>query len=112
DVAVDAVILGFAVAVDDADLGAGAKSGAQVAQESDGLGDLVVGLQEQNGVDLVGGQEGVVFVAEDGVHVMELFFLGAVFDVVDGFGVDVDGVDTARVCDAAGGKDGEEAGSG
>jgi hypothetical protein len=45
DVFVQPVVLAISVAIDNSDLGAGTKRGAQVFQQGDRVGDLVIRLQ-------------------------------------------------------------------
>src|ERR1700685_3944428 len=77
-VAAKAVIFAVAVAVDDSNLRSGTKGELQISQKSHGLRYLVICLQEQDGIDNIGGQERVVGLAENSFDVMQFFFLRAV----------------------------------
>ncbi len=94
-VVVEAVVGSVAIAVDDADLGSGLERCADELHEGDGMRDLVVDLEEQDRVDGVGGEFGVIGCAQDGADVGQLLGDGALVDVVDGPGVDVLGDDGA-----------------
>jgi hypothetical protein len=76
------------------------------------LGDLVVDLEHERGVEGVGCEVGVVGRAELGVDVGEMFAGGAIADSGDGFGVDVFGDDEAGGADALGGADAEPSAAG
>jgi len=52
---VEAVVGAGAVAIDDAEAGSGLEGGAEVGEHELGVGDLVVDLQHQGGVEGVGG---------------------------------------------------------
>jgi hypothetical protein len=112
DFFVEAVVGSVAVAVDDAEESAGAHGGVEIGEENLGVGDLVVDLQHQCGVDGIGEEFGVVGCAEVGLDVEEVFLDGALADGVDGLGVDVFCNDVAGGADALCGADGEPAASG
>src|SRR5581483_11883003 len=63
-------------------------------------------------VDGVRRERRIVGLAENGFDVAEALFPGAVLDVSDGLGIDVNGVDCAGAGDAAGGAHGEPSGAG
>jgi hypothetical protein len=110
---VKAVVGTAAVAVDDAEAGAGSERGAEMGEEALRVGDLVVDLEHEGGIEGVGREVGVVGCAENGLDVGEVLALGALADGGNGFGVDVFGDDFAPAMGAAGdtfgGADGEPA---
>ena len=97
NVLLNTMILAVAVTVDDAETGAAAKRPSQVFQQDYRSGDLVVGLQYQNGIHAVGRQLRIIRRAENGFHIVESFFLHSIVDVLDRFGIDVDGIHGAVV---------------
>ena len=109
---VEAVVGAVAVAVDDAEAGSGLEGGAEVGEHELGMGDLVVDLQHEGGVEGVGGEVGIVGGAEEGMDVGEALAGGAVADGGDSGGIDVFGDDGAGGADTFRGADGEPAATG
>ena len=62
----------------------------------------MVGLEQQDGIDAVGRELGIVGLAEDGLYVLELLFFRALVNVMNCLRVDVDGINRAGGGDAAG----------
>src|SRR5271163_4249554 len=65
------------------------------------MGYLVVGLEQQHGVDAVGWDLWIVGFAEDRLYVLELLFFRALVDVLNCLRVDVHSINRARARDAA-----------
>src|SRR5437588_10152215 len=76
------------------------------------MGYLVVGLEQQHGVDAVGRDLWIVGLAEDRLYVLELLFFRAPVNVLNCFRVDVHSINRARARDTASGAHREPARSG
>jgi hypothetical protein len=109
---IEAMVGAVAVAVNDAEAGAGLERRAQVGEDELGAGDLVVDLQHQGSVEGVGLELRVVGRAYERFDIGKVLALGTLLDVGDGFGVDGLGDDAAIGADAAGGADTEPAAAG
>src|SRR6185437_7240589 len=107
NVLVYAVVVRGSVAVDDSNARSGAKRLAQVLKERNRFGYFVVGLEKQCRINAVRRQQRVVWMAKDGLDIVEALALGALLNVFDGFRVDVDGVDKPSLRDSAGGSNGK-----
>ena len=77
------------------DAAAGAEGGVDGPHHFPGVGEFVVGIDEEGGVDGVGGKFDAVDGAEVGFDVVEAEFLFALFEEGDHLGLDVDGDDFA-----------------
>src|SRR5882757_2062304 len=64
------------------------------------MGYLVVGLEQQHGVDADGRDLWIVGLAEDRLYVLELLFLRTLVNVVDCLRVDVHSINPTRARDA------------
>ena len=80
DLAVYSVVFAVSIAVDDSDSCARPQSGTQVAQKSDRMGDLVIGLEQQHGVNGAEDQFGVVSPAENSLYVWQMLFPDALIN--------------------------------
>src|ERR1700680_4173767 len=76
------------------------------------MGYLVVGLEQQHGVDAVGWDLWIVGFAEDRFYILELLFFCALLNVMNCLRVDVHSINSARAGDAASGAHREPARSG
>src|ERR1700674_3220485 len=76
------------------------------------MGYLVVGLEQQHGVDAVSWDLWIVGFAEDRLYVLELLFFRALVNIMNCLRVDVHSIDRARARDAAGCEHREPARSG
>src|SRR6202521_345627 len=76
------------------------------------MGYLVVSLEQQHGVDAVGGDLWIVGVAEDRLYILEMLFFRALVNVMSCLRVDVHSINRARAGDAASGAHREPARSG
>src|SRR6185437_2488384 len=102
-----AVVVSRSVAVDDSDARSGAKRLAQVLKERNRFGYFMVGLEKQCRINAVRRQQGVVWMAKDGLDVVEALAFGALLNVFDGFRVDINGIDSFSLRDSAGGTNGK-----
>ncbi len=105
----EAVVVALAVFVNDAEAGVVAHGKMERGEHWLRVGDLVVDLQHQHGVDGVGWEFGVLGCAEDGLNVVEVFFIGTLLDGLDVLRINVFRVDDALGADLFGGKHGEPA---
>src|SRR5262249_17250794 len=88
----ESMVITFSVAVDDAEQSAGLESGSKMIQQKNRLGDLVIGFENQGGVDALRGKQGIVFFAKDGSDIGEVRFGGPVAEWIQLGSIDIDGV--------------------
>ena len=102
----------IAVLINDAEAGAGLERRAQVGEKKLGVGDFVVDLQHQRGIERAGREFGVVGRTQQGLNVRQMLSLGAILDGGDVLRVNVLSDDAAARRNAAGGADAEPAATG
>ena len=103
----DAMVRAISVTLYNSHPSAGLKRHTQIAHQNNRVCYLVIGLEEEYGIDAVGGQLGIVGPTQDRLDVLQLLFVDAIVDVVDGFRIDVDGIDFTCVRDSLGGANSE-----
>ena len=86
------MIFAVAVAINDADARSRPQCGPQIAQQNDGLGDLVIGLQHQHRVNAVRGEPGIVGLAVYGSYVGQMFVAGTLLNVAGCLGINIHGI--------------------
>src|SRR6185312_9887423 len=107
NVLVYAVVVSGSIAIDDSDARSGTKRLAQVLKERNRFSHFVVGLEKQCRINAVRRQQRVVWMAKGGLDVADALALGALLNILDGFRVDIDGVDKPSLRDSAGGTNGK-----
>jgi len=85
----------FGAVFEEVNAAAGAEGGDDGLHHFPGVGELVIGIDEEGGVDGVGGELDAVDGAEVGFDVGEAEFLFAFLEVVDHLLLDIDGDDLA-----------------
>jgi hypothetical protein len=109
---IEAVVGAVTIFVNDAEAGTGFEGRTQVGEHELGMGDLVVDLQHQGGIQRVRRELRVVRCAQERFDIGKMLALSALLDVGNGFGVDVLCNDAAVGCNAAGRADAEPAAAG
>ena len=79
----------------------GLRGELELLHERNGVGEFMVGLEDQDGIDAVGWEPGVIDGSKNWMNVFELLAGGAFGDVVDRLWVDVFGVYIAGGCDSS-----------
>src|SRR5208282_4140838 len=81
NVATYTMILSITVAINNPNLGSRPKRSAQIPQQSDGLINLVISLQQQHSIYLVRGKLRIVALAKDCLHIVQTLLLNSLVDV-------------------------------
>src|SRR6185437_9978560 len=111
NVLVYTVVVSRSIAIDDSNARSGTKRLAQVLKERNRFGHFVVGLKKQCRINAPRRQQWVIWMAKDGLDVVEALAFGALLNILDGLRVDINGVDSSSLRDSAGGTNGKPSGA-